>query len=431
MANWMAKIVPPITAAVKTITTIARGTLRHIGFTIIPVKCKMSLMPEPEIPVYTPPLESDLVFKKGKPMVLVLVGLMVLVLLFALGFWLGKGKAPVKPQEVVDPGQVMLTRFGQPPTAPSELSFIFFNDVNRNGVFDQNESKYSNVSVELRRRGQENPFQTVPADTQGRVTISGLTPADYEVRYWFADFELGQSYGDFNMRNWYEIVTPTGENKPFPSDWESLPDESEVKIGVAEYVPDKLIVGQTANQLFLVDPTKPNFSYGGSHVFTDELWHRFTLVGDKVYYLANNELKFFDVKNRLTQTAIKPAYLSDQYNYRLSPDTKTLIYIDNGELNYLTADAWCGQGAIFDSAEGYRLLASSLRLNFRDNQQLVVVGRIANDQAEKVYLVACREGRLEGFVTDWAIDTVAPEPAPATWQEGGFKLDILLGEIDL
>ncbi len=423
MASWMAKIVPPTTAAVKIITTMTLGTRRHISFTIIPVKCKMSLMPESEIPVYVPP--------QNKPLVLVLVGLMVLILLFSASFWLGKGKSlPPKP-EAVDPGQVLADRFGQPATVPGQITFIFFNDANRNGVFDQNESSYSNVSVEFRRRGQEGPFQTIPADTLGKVVVSGLAPADYEVRYWFADFDQGPSYGDFNIRNWYEIVTPTGGIKSFPSDWESLPDEIEIKVGVAEYIPDKLIVGQTQNQLFLVDPTKPNFSYGESNIFHhDGLWYRFTLVGDKVYYLANNELRFFDVKNRLTQTAIKPAYGIDNFNYRLSLDTKTLIYIDNGELSYITRDDWCGQGAIFDS-EGYRLLTQTLTVNFRDSQQFVALAQTSNNNSQKVYLIGCRDGRLEGFVTDWAVDTVAPEPAPVSWQEGGFKLDILLGVIDL
>ena len=375
-----------------------------------------------QIPVYSPP--------ESKLLVPVLVGLMVLFLLFFLGFWLGKGKPAVPPAPVLDPGQILADRFSRPLAAPEQISFIFFNDVNRNGVFDQNELGYSNVSVELRRRGQESPFQAVPANTQGRVTVSGLTPADYEVRYWFADFDQGSSYGDFNMRNWYEIVTPTGANKPFPSDWESLPDATEIKVGVAEYIPDKLIVGQTQSQLFLVDPTKPNFSYGESHIFTDGSWHRFTLIGDKVYYLYNNELKQFDIKNRLTQTAIKPAYGIDDFNYRLSPDVKTLIYIDNGELSYITRDDWCGQGEIFDS-DGYRLLVQYLKINFRDSQQLVAVAKTSNTDTEKVYLIGCHEGRLKGFVTDWDSSTLAPDPTPASWQQGSFKLDILLGEVDL
>lgn len=385
----------------------------------------MRLMPElqeEQIPVYQPqPTPPKWLLIAG--------GFVTILLLFGLGFWLGKGKPlPPKPTPI-DPGQVLADRFSQPVAAPGQITFIFFNDANRNGVFDQNELGYSNVSVELRRRGQPSAFQTVPADTQGRVTVSGLTPADYEVRYWFADFDLGPSYGDFNMRNWYEIVTPTGASKPFPSDWESLPNETEIKVGVAEYIPDKLIVGQTQSQLFLVDPTKLEFSYGESHVFTDGNWHRFTLIGDKVYYLYNNELRQFDIKNRLTQTAIKPAYGIDDFNYRLSPDAKTLVYLDNGELSYITRDDWCGQGAIFDS-EGYRLLGN-LQVNFRDNQQLVAVARNSTTNIVKVYLIGCHEGRLEGFATDWALDTVAPDPVPAAWQQGNFKLDILLGEVDL
>ena len=383
----------------------------------------MSLMPESDdsqIPVYSPP--------ESNPLVLILVGLMVLFLLFAVGFWLGKGKAPVKVKEIVDPGQILLARFGRPPSAPSELTFIFFNDVNRNGVFDQNETAFKNVSVEFRRRGQEGAFQAVPADSSGRGVVNGLAPADYEVRYSYADF-TGTSYGDFNLRTWYQIILPTGATKQMPTDWESLVDSNEVRVGITEYIPDKLIIGQTKNQLWLIDPAIPEQVYGQSTIFTDDLWHRFTLLGGSVYYLYSNELKQFDFKNRLTQTAIKPAYGIDGFNYRLSPDVKTLIYLDNGELSYLTRDDWCGQGAVFD-ADGWRLTADSLLVNFRDSQQLVAVARIAN-QDNKVYLIGCKDGHFEAFATDWGINTVAPEPTPASWHQGDFRLDILLGEVDL
>lgn len=385
-------------------------------------------MPNLEIPVYTPQDKATLEPTK-RPWWLMLVGFMVLFLLFYLGFWLGKGQQAPAVVPLPDPGEVLAARFAKAPQVPNQLTFIFFDDANKNGVFDSTETSFHNISVELRRRGQEFAFQTLPVDSSGRAVVSGLTPADYEVRYSYADY-TGISYGDFNLHTWYQIILPTGEAKSIPTDWGSLGDTSEIKIGISQYVPDKLIVGQIPSKLYLIDPAFPDRSYGESTIFSDNSWYRFTLSGDKIYYLYNNELKFFDVKNRLTQMAIRPAYLTDQYNYRLSPDTRTLIYPDNGELSYITRDDWCGQGAVFDS-DGYRILASNLRINFRDNQQLVAVAKTSVNENEKVYLIGCHDGRFEGFATDWAVDTVSPEPVPATWQEGSFKLDILLGSIDL
>ncbi|HKZ35289.1 MAG TPA: hypothetical protein VJ242_01115, partial [Patescibacteria group bacterium] len=124
----------------------------------------MPELQEEQIPVYQPqPTPPKWLLIAG--------GFVTILLLFGLGFWLGKGKPlPPKPTPI-DPGQVLADRFSQPVAAPGQITFIFFNDANRNGVFDQNELGYSNVSVELRRRGQPSAFQTVPADTQGRVTV--------------------------------------------------------------------------------------------------------------------------------------------------------------------------------------------------------------------------------------------------------------------
>ena len=79
----------------------------------------MPELQEEQIPVYQPqPTPPKWLLIAG--------GFVTILLLFGLGFWLGKGKPlPPKPTPI-DPGQVLADRFSQPVAAPGQITFIFF-----------------------------------------------------------------------------------------------------------------------------------------------------------------------------------------------------------------------------------------------------------------------------------------------------------------
>jgi len=205
-----------------------------------------------------------------------------------------------------------------------QMGWVFFEDSNANGEFDNNEQVFKSVSVAVRRPGEMAAFITVPAEVNGLVKIAGLETGSYEAQY--LNYELEQPYetGEWALKRYYQIIEAGKSRYSFlPTEWQSIELTStgfKAKVGLREYQPASVLAIKEGKGVKFYDPVRAKIL--GQSQFEDEADRQFSLKGDQVYYLQDKKLKQFSFKDKLVTAAAEE--LADE-----DKDDQTLFYSDD------------------------------------------------------------------------------------------------------
>ena len=258
---------------------------------------------------------------------------------------------------------------------PGEMVWLFYTDTDKDQVFDHQEAAIKDVSVAIRRPGDEDVWRTQPADINGVVKMTDLPVGEYEVKY--LNYEEPEAGATSYFYSSYQY-----EGEFLPSEWLpiSLSKEGyEAKVGLNKYVPDSLMVVKDSLGLRLVDLVTQ----------TDFAWFR-DLVGlslqtDKLVYLEKNQLLQFDLNLKTNKVVMDRMYQMEDKEYLLTEDLGLLVYKDGEEFRYRSSA--CGEGYIIH--EGQRLMVDELKLDVWQNTNTVMSGKVGKNGEWGVYQTRC------------------------------------------
>ncbi len=231
---------------------------------------------------------------------------------------------------------------------PNQIGWVFFEDSNANGEFDNNEPVFKSVSVAVRRPGEMAAFITVPAEVNGLVKIDGLeTGRSYETQY--LNYELEQPYeiGEWALKRYYQIIEAGKSRYSFlPTEWQTIELTStgfKAKVGLREYQPESVLVIKEGKGVKFYEPVRAKIL--GQSQFEDETERQFYLKDNQVYYLVDKQLKQFSFKDKLSAVKIDRLYGVKPTEYWLSADGEVLVYADEeGRWQYESGKYGCEGG---------------------------------------------------------------------------------------
>ena len=87
------------------------------------------------------------------------------------------------------------------------MAWIFYDDTNKNNVFDYQEALFNDIS-KVDQAGGRYPksLRTVPSGADGAVVIDGLAEGDYEIQFVNYELENKETAEDFKRLNYYQLV---------------------------------------------------------------------------------------------------------------------------------------------------------------------------------------------------------------------------------
>gem|GEM_PF-2990987 len=319
---------------------------------------------------------------------LILIGVVVSILESMGVSW--QKKPQTAPPETIDltPGLDLEEIF------PGEMRFIFYEDANANNQFDYQEKVFRNISVAVRRPGEVQPFIAVPANESGLVKITALPEGTYEVQYLNRELEQPLSAGDFMFKPYYEIIESGKSRFSFmPSEWLRIQLTAggyKAKVGFREFRPKRVLAILDEQQLKFYDPER-NRVIGYSQLKSGAAT-RFFLRQGLIYYLDNQTLKQFNLKDRVSITKQNQFYSAGADSLVLSPEGQAAVSRENEEWRWQSlAEAQCEGGIIDENYNRLRLAkgVQELRVDWLDENNLVVEAINFNDSKPKAVAVKC------------------------------------------
>ena len=327
---------------------------------------------EPQLGQKVKFLEQLKVVKADPKRFRVLIAMVIILLLFGVGIVITileqvQKNKPVQQKEVFE--RVEVTK------QPGEMVWLFYVDEDKDQVFDHAEMVVKDVSVAIKRPGDEGVWRTQPADVNGIVKMTDLPVGDYEVRYLnYEEPEAGVSsyfYSQYQYKGQF-----------LPSEWQviSLGEEGyEAKVGLSQYRPERVVVVRDSLGLRLVDLVTQ----------TDFAWFRglegLALQAGKITYLGKNQLMEFDLKLKTSKVLVDRLYQMEDKDYLLSEDFSLLVYKEGDEFRYRSTG--CGEGHVI--VDGQRLMVLEMKLDVWENQNVLLVGKVGKNGEWGVYQTRC------------------------------------------
>jgi len=251
----------------------------------------------------------------------ILIALVVIILLFGIGIVI-----TIVEQFQTDKPQQVKEIFNRAviEKQPGEMIWLFFEDLDNDQVFDHDERVVKDVTVAIRRSGDEEVWRSQPADVNGVVKLTDLPVGEYEVR--FLNYEEPEAGASSYFPGFYRY-----QDQFLPSEWElvSLEKEGyEKKIGLVSYSPKKVVVVQDSLGIRLVDLVTQQ-DYG---------WLRnlagLTMKVDRLLYWGKNQLMEFDLNLKTGIVALTRLYGMEEKEYVVSRDLKLLVFKEGEEFRY-------------------------------------------------------------------------------------------------
>lgn len=341
----------------------------------------------PQIPIEQAPqlgqrvkfLEQLKVIKADPKRFRILLVMIAILLLFGVGIVITvleqvEKNRPVKTGDVFE--QVEIAK------QPGEMVWLFYEDENKNGVFDHAEAAVKDVTVSIKRSGDEEVWRTQPVDINGVVKMTDLPVGEYEIR--FLNYEEPEAGASSYFYTQYQYM-----DQFLPSEWQaiSLGEEGyEVKVGLNQYAPEKLVVVQDSLGLRLVDlATQTDFAWFRDPPSGEAGLQGLSLQAGKLVYLEKNQLLEFDLNLRTSKVVMDRMYQMEDKKYLLTEDLKLLVYKDGEEFRYRSSE--CGEGYIIH--EGQRLMVDGMKMDIWQSQNVVLSGKIGKQGEWKVYQTRC------------------------------------------
>jgi len=270
---------------------------------------------------------------------------------------------------------------------PGQMIWLFYEDENKNGKFEHDEQMFSKVSVAARRPGEPEAFRTEASDDSGKVVIDNLDSGKYEVAFLNYGQDQPRVIGDFELPSFYELA-----NELIPTEFKTVVLEAEgygEVVGVREYMPKKLLILTNGKEIVFYDPKKA-LVYGKS-IIGDEIAREFLIKGKEVFYIKDKELKKFSFEDQVEVMVMDRLYGVKETELAISPELSTVIFTEQDELNYMTKDGHCGDGAIIFEGQRPDIKRSpELVVDFFDEKNFVFAGRVGQEEWE-VFRAKCGE----------------------------------------
>lgn len=263
---------------------------------------------------------------------------------------------------------------------PGEMVWLLYWDVNGNGVFDYSEQVVKDVSVAIKRPGDEEIWRIQPADVNGVVKMTDLPVGEYEMRLDIND-EVEAGTVSF-FPNAYKY-----QEQFLPSRWRSisLSEEGyEARLGLQKYQTNKVVVIEDSLGLRFVDlVTQRDFG-----------WLRglegLTLQGGRLFYLGKNQLMEFDFELKSSKTVVDRLYGVKGKEYSMSDDLGLVVFKEGEEFRYRSDE--CGEGQVI--VDGQRLMVEGMMVDILSSNQLILAGRVGKKGDLGVYQVSCGGKKL-------------------------------------
>ena len=217
---------------------------------------------------------------------------------------------------------------------PGRMAWIFYDDTNKNNVFDYQEALFNDISVSIRRAGDTQTLRTVPSGADGAVVIDGLAEGDYEIQFVNYELENKETAEDFKRLNYYQLVEPEKQNLEFlPSEWKKISLAKEgysVKVGIKRYQPPSVLVLASGEGVSFYDPLRARVI--GQSNLNEAGKHQFKLQGEELFYikLIDRQVKKYAYSSQVAAAVIEPVYDVPVDNYKLSEAGNLVVYkLDN------------------------------------------------------------------------------------------------------
>jgi len=323
-------------------------------------------------------LEQLKVIKADPKRFRILLVMLAIMLLFGVGIVITileqvQKNKPVKTEEVFE--QVEIVK------QPGEMVWLFYIDTDKDQVFDHSERVVKDVTVAIRRSGDEEVWRSQPADVNGVVKLTDLPVGEYEVR--FLNYEEPEAGASSYFPGFYRY-----QDQFLPSEWElvSLEKEGyEKKIGLVSYSPKKVVVVQDSLGIRLVDLVTQQ-DYG---------WLRnlagLTMKVDRLLYWGKNQLMEFDLNLKTGIVALTRLYGMEEKEYVVSRDLKLLVFKEGEEFRYRSDE--CQDGYVIE--EGKRLMVDEMKVDIADDLSIVVASKLGKSGEWGVYQASCNGKKLQ------------------------------------
>jgi hypothetical protein len=263
---------------------------------------------------------------------------------------------------------------------PGEMVWLLYWDKNDNQVFDYSEQVVKDVSVAIKRPGDEDVWRVQPADVNGVVRMTDLPVGEYEMRLDINDqVEVGEvSF----FPNEYKF-----QEQFLPSAWQSISlgeEGYEARLGLKKYQVEKVVVVEDSLGLRLVDlVTQRDFGWLRS-------FKGLSLQGDRLFYLGKNQLMEFDFELKSSKVVVDRLYNVEGKEYLLSQDLGLVVYKEGEEFRYRAEE--CGEGQVI--IDGQRLIVIEMMLDIWSDQELVLAGRVGSKGEPGVFKVKCNGKKM-------------------------------------
>lgn len=252
---------------------------------------------------------------------------------------------------------------------PNQIILGFFEDKNNNGQFDYQEKPFAKVSAAIRRAGESEPFRRVSAERDGLVKIDDLSLGDYEISL--------DNYSEGQTGDWLFFEEYQQGAEFLPTAWRrvTLAETGyQELIGLIAYRPKRLLVLLTDAGLSWYDPERAR-EFGKSTFTAD-----FFLINKNVFYLETGKLKKLDWSYRSWSEEMIWLEEAENSQWWLSPEGKTVAYLNNGQLYWRSREEDCREGGLLFEGERPKV---ELTAFFSETSWLAA--------GEKLFKVSCQQ----------------------------------------